>query len=564
MDQLREIEQLLAADHSATDYASGAPAGTYLHTRGDGANAQGGDSARYWFGVLERLRGLRAHIVDSLLPIKIRLEAQLYGTALVAQPPQSQKQPQSQEPLKTSPPLTTTTTAATTPPLPTVSNSAIPTAAAVSASTIHSSSASTEGSSFFAATCGIQVGSAGGELGPLPTTSRDRTHALSPAVVSFDGSGSDCQQQQQSAHLPPATATPSLEDESEDLSDPSLDFDPIALDPAAPSHSMTTKPPRDKQNHSNDEASVSGGQRGHSFGLGSGGLGESAFDLHGYGGGSYSMDVGTLDDLGDWEVATEAASLGDANDHNSSVSGGGSGLVRSGGSLSSGLDSLGDAGGARKRFRGQDGPLVNAFDGVDLVASGHDTAGPSSAKSRTTTANSGEAASSHAAPAHTQHARTPKSVEYQCSLCAETYTSTSTFNSWWALTRENCPKCGKLQIPRIDIAEPANQPEYHPALLRATSAEGGGGVEVDEAESGGQDHHHNGGGFDSSSGGQHGRMDDGSVLNGSGGNAVGHVTEESDEVEDDGDDLEGPHRMPPDQAAKLLVSSYGIILEKLF
>ena len=375
-------------------------------------------------------------------------------------------------------------------------------------------------------------------MGPLPTTSRDRnTHALSPAVVSFDGSGSDTQHQP-NAQLPPATTTPSLEDESEDFSDPSLDFDPIALE-SAPSHSMTTKPPRDQQNHSNEEGSLSGGNsRGHSFGLGGGVLGGSAFDLHGYGGGGgYSMDVGSLDDLGDWEIGTEAATLADVHDHNTNSGNGG--LVRSGGSLSGGLDTLGDTGGARKRSRGQDGHL-DAFDGVDLVA-GRDAAPP--AKSRTV---SGEMTSGHV---HTQHLRTPKSVEYQCSLCAETYPSTSTFNSWWALTRENCPKCGKLQIPRIDIAEPANQPEYHPALLRASMVEGGGVVEDDEADSGSFDQH-NGNGFDG--GGQRGRMSDGAGH--SGGGAVGHVTEESDEVEDDSDDLEGPHRMPPDQAAKLLVS----------
>mmetsp|Transcript_44430 Transcript_44430/g.100452 ORF Transcript_44430/g.100452 Transcript_44430/m.100452 type:complete len:711 (-) Transcript_44430:440-2572(-) len=79
-----------------------------------------------------------------------------------------------------------------------------------------------------------------------------------------------------------------------------------------------------------------------------------------------------------------------------------------------------------------------------------------------------------------------KSVEYQCSICAESYPGASTLNPWWALTREACPKCGKQQIPRIDISDPANTIEYHPALLKSALV-GPGGVGdgcADDAEAG--------------------------------------------------------------------------------
>merc|ERR1740138_1382158 len=69
----------------------------------------------------------------------------------------------------------------------------------------------------------------------------------------------------------------------------------------------------------------------------------------------------------------------------------------------------------------------------------------------------------------------PQAVQYQCSCCGETYPSKCGANPWWAITRELCPKCSKMQIPRIDISEPANQIEYHPALVRTAESERGGG-----------------------------------------------------------------------------------------
>ena len=59
----------------------------------------------------------------------------------------------------------------------------------------------------------------------------------------------------------------------------------------------------------------------------------------------------------------------------------------------------------------------------------------------------------------------PRSVEYMCGLCNESYKSTCDYNPWWALTSHECLKCGKVQIPRLDISAPENAIEYHPALL---------------------------------------------------------------------------------------------------
>ena len=59
----------------------------------------------------------------------------------------------------------------------------------------------------------------------------------------------------------------------------------------------------------------------------------------------------------------------------------------------------------------------------------------------------------------------PRSVEYICSLCNETYKTTCDYNPWWSLISHECVKCGKVQIPRLDISSPENAIEYHPALL---------------------------------------------------------------------------------------------------
>lgn len=70
----------------------------------------------------------------------------------------------------------------------------------------------------------------------------------------------------------------------------------------------------------------------------------------------------------------------------------------------------------------------------------------------------------------------PRSVEYICALCNETYKSTCEYNPWWALSSHECAKCGKTQIPRLDISSPANAIDYHPALLvHANTDEAGKG-----------------------------------------------------------------------------------------
>lgn len=59
----------------------------------------------------------------------------------------------------------------------------------------------------------------------------------------------------------------------------------------------------------------------------------------------------------------------------------------------------------------------------------------------------------------------PRTVDYQCGLCSEVYKSTTALNPWVALEQQECPKCKKIQIPRIDITMPSNIMDYHPALL---------------------------------------------------------------------------------------------------
>ena len=76
----------------------------------------------------------------------------------------------------------------------------------------------------------------------------------------------------------------------------------------------------------------------------------------------------------------------------------------------------------------------------------------------------------------------PRTVEYICGLCNEGYVSSCDANPWWCLRQQDCPKCGKRQVPRIDISAPANSIEYHPALLAhaedSSSGGSGGGASV--------------------------------------------------------------------------------------
>jgi len=77
----------------------------------------------------------------------------------------------------------------------------------------------------------------------------------------------------------------------------------------------------------------------------------------------------------------------------------------------------------------------------------------------------------------------PRTVEYICALCNESYKSSCDCNPWWALSSHECTKCGKTQIPRLDISAPTNAIEYHPALLaHANSDDAGKGKTVSVSE----------------------------------------------------------------------------------
>lgn len=49
----------------------------------------------------------------------------------------------------------------------------------------------------------------------------------------------------------------------------------------------------------------------------------------------------------------------------------------------------------------------------------------------------------------------PRNVKYECSLCKESYQSSISSNPWWSLFKHECPKCHRMQIPRVDAASAA-------------------------------------------------------------------------------------------------------------
>jgi hypothetical protein len=53
-----------------------------------------------------------------------------------------------------------------------------------------------------------------------------------------------------------------------------------------------------------------------------------------------------------------------------------------------------------------------------------------------------------------QKKKGPRVVEYTCSQCSETYTSTCDLNPWWALAQHKCPKCQKTQVCWSNILLP--------------------------------------------------------------------------------------------------------------
>lgn len=49
----------------------------------------------------------------------------------------------------------------------------------------------------------------------------------------------------------------------------------------------------------------------------------------------------------------------------------------------------------------------------------------------------------------------PRNVKYECSLCKEGYQCSISSNPWWSLLKQECPKCHRVQIPRVDAASAA-------------------------------------------------------------------------------------------------------------
>ena len=65
----------------------------------------------------------------------------------------------------------------------------------------------------------------------------------------------------------------------------------------------------------------------------------------------------------------------------------------------------------------------------------------------------------------------PEAAEYRCSACGDGYSKRSHHNPWWALVQHECPKCGKIQFPSINIAAPANAILYHGAAAARPPAD---------------------------------------------------------------------------------------------
>ncbi|GMH49843.1 hypothetical protein TrRE_jg10597 [Triparma retinervis] len=128
-------------------------------------------------------------------------------------------------------------------------------------------------------------------------------------------------------------------------------------------------------------------------------------------------------------------------------------------------------------------------------------------------------------------------VEYLCSECNDLYSTTTTANPWWVVTREDCPKCHKSQIPRIDISLPANAINYHPALVAH---------ENDEDGEGGHHHLVFKGPIDDSNKGM--SLGVGVVE---GGESESDSDSDSETGEDFGQTYEGP-KFTPDEANKLV------------
>ena len=61
--------------------------------------------------------------------------------------------------------------------------------------------------------------------------------------------------------------------------------------------------------------------------------------------------------------------------------------------------------------------------------------------------------------------RKPRTADYTCSICNESYQLIVTDNPWWAVYTHECPACRKIQIPRIDINNVNNAIELDPNIV---------------------------------------------------------------------------------------------------
>lgn len=69
----------------------------------------------------------------------------------------------------------------------------------------------------------------------------------------------------------------------------------------------------------------------------------------------------------------------------------------------------------------------------------------------------------------------PRTVSYECSLCKESYQSEISSNPWWSLFRQECPRCHRMQIPRVDATSAAVSVDY----IHAVCAEEGEACDSD-------------------------------------------------------------------------------------
>lgn len=68
-----------------------------------------------------------------------------------------------------------------------------------------------------------------------------------------------------------------------------------------------------------------------------------------------------------------------------------------------------------------------------------------------------------------------RTVTYECALCKESYQSEISSNPWWSLFRHECPRCHRMQIPRVDATSAAVSVDY----IHAVCAEEGEGCDSD-------------------------------------------------------------------------------------